>query len=185
MKRGFTLVEMMVVLAIISIMCALAYFYLRADPLPIDMATRVGDLARESSRRAIALGPVRPDVALALGSKARTRIRAFGAPQPTFVLERFQEDALPAATGTWIEVQRFTIDDHVIGESWAVGVGSHATLPLNVNWAAFVVQCYPNGTCDPRSLFFQMVRPGTPDETFARVSIMPIGGAILLREDWN
>lgn len=183
--RGVTLVELLVVLAIIGVMSALALVYLRSDPKTIDIATRVGDLVREGSRRAIALGPVRPDVALALGSKARTRIRATAGPQPTFILERLQEDPLPAATGTWIEVQRYTVDPSQIAESWAIGVGAHAALPLVLDWSTFVDQCYPNGTCDPRSLFFQSAGPVSPDDAFARMSIMPLGGAILLREDWN
>jgi prepilin-type N-terminal cleavage/methylation domain-containing protein len=184
MRRAFTLVEMMVVLAIIGVLCALALVYMRADPKTIDIATRVGELVREGSRRAIALGPVRPDVAVALG-KARTRIRATAGPQPTFILERLQEDPPPAPTGVWIEVQRYTVDASAIGDSWAAGVGSHAALPLVVDWSTFVAQCYPNGTCDPRSLFFQSAGPASPDEAFARLSIMPLGGAILLREDWN
>jgi prepilin-type N-terminal cleavage/methylation domain-containing protein len=184
--RGFTLTELMVVLAIIGILAGTALVYLRPQVKTIDVANRVGDLVREASRRAVALGPVRADVASNLASKARTRVRAIGAaPRPTFVLERLAEESLPQTGGTWIVVQQYTVDKDTIGTSWGSGVGSSAGLAVSTDWTGFEAKCYPDGTCDARTLFFEAAEAGAPSEQYARISIMPIGGAIMTRRDWN
>lgn len=185
-QRGFTLTELMMVVAIIGVLVAMASVSMQPRITSIEVATRVGDLFREADRRAVALGPVRADVALNIGSKARTRVRGVSAgPRPTFVLERLQEDASPATSAAWVAVMQYTVTRDVVAESWSVGVGSHSALSRSVDWTAFEARCYPDGTCDPHTLFFEAARPGAESERYARLSIMPIGGAIMTRRDWN
>lgn len=186
-QAGFTLTEMMVVVTIIGILVTMAVVYTRGHVRPIDVANRVGDLVREASRRAVALGPVRANVAVALGSKARTQITAAAVPRTlpgssppirfttvTFTLWRLQEDQPNTAiTGQWIAVERYTTDDSVDVESWAPNVVDHTSPGRTSDWSGWAVpvsgsslppvpplQCRSDGTCDPYSIFFQAVLPG-------------------------
>ncbi len=184
-ERGLTLVELMVVVAIVGVLVAMANVYMKPSIQAIDVANRVGDLVREANRRAVALGPVRAGVAVAVGTKARTRIRGISAgPQPTLLLERLQEDPVQD-TAVWVAVVQYTVSRDVAGNSWATGVGAHAALARVTDWTGFEVRCYPDGTCDPHTLFFEAANPGAESERYARMSIMPIGGAIMTRRDWN
>jgi len=184
--RGFTLAELMMTIAIVGVLVSMAIVYIKPQIRAIDVANRIGDLVREANRRAIALGPVRAAVALNIGTKARTRIRGLNrGRQPTFVLERLQEDPAPAPTAAWVAVLQYTVPRQVIAESWAEGVGGHEALRLSTNWVQLEVKCYPDGTCDPHTLFFDTTTPGASSDRWARLSIMPIGGAIMTRRDWN
>jgi prepilin-type N-terminal cleavage/methylation domain-containing protein len=203
-QAGFTLTELMVVVTIIGVLVTMALVSMRPRTRPIDATTRLGELVREASRRAVALGPVRADVAVALGSKARTRITAALAipPEPagavTFTLDRLQEAGPGAAN--WVQIETYTTDPHVLLDSWAPGVGSYATLRLipewTQDWTTFSSLCRPDGICEARTLFLQAAiegpscDPAIPSATpiyeqCAKISIMPLGGAITTRTDWN
>jgi prepilin-type N-terminal cleavage/methylation domain-containing protein len=196
-EAGFTLTELMVVVAIIGVLVTMAVVYMRPRVRPIDVAARVGDLVHEASRRAVALGPVRADVVDALSSKARTQIQtAISGSVVTFTLFRLEE-GVTLGTATWIPIESYAVHPNVLAVEWRREVGTHSMGGLSTNWdpppSGLVIQCRPDGTCDPRTLFFESATSGpdcetatTPlNEQCARLAVMPLGGAITTVADWN
>jgi prepilin-type N-terminal cleavage/methylation domain-containing protein len=185
-EAGFTLTEMMIVVVILSILSTLAIVYLKPKTKPLDVSNRVADLVREGSREAVSYGMVRAQVA-AVNGKQRTRITGAGAvnSSPTFTLQRFVENSAPATTGTWVTMQTYQTPAKVIGVAFATSVGAYASVTLLTDWNTFVVNCYPNGTCDGATLFFQAATGNTGNLDFrSRVSVLPLGTATLIRNDW-
>jgi len=185
------MVVWMCVVSIIGVLVTMALVYMRPRVRPIDAATRVGDLFREASRRAVALGPVRSDVAAVYG-RARTQVKSAVVAISTgsavkFTLERLQEGA--SGVASWVSVQDYTVDRTVTTVKWGPGVGNQTLPGITTDFTAspgFTAQCRPDGTCDPRTVFFQStIAAGPAYEQLAKLSIMPLGGSITARTDWN
>lgn len=175
----------MVVVTIIGILVTMAVVYMRPRIRPVDAAVRVGDLFREASRRAVALGPVRSDIVSAFG-RARTRVSSavvtpsWGGTAVQFTLQRLEEGAPGSAS--WVYVDSYTVDRNVTTVQWANDLGAIST---SFSGTAFTAQCKPDGTCDARTIFFQSSISVPSYESLAKLAVMPLGGAITTRTDWN
>ncbi len=178
-QRGFTLIEMMVVVAIVSILIGLVALSVNAKTQPIDVSTRIGNMVREASRRAISSGSVRADVAVAAGcGSARTKLTTTGT---TFSLDLLVEGAT-AGTCSWTLLDSYTLPAAVTLSSYAAAVGAQSAVTTSTTWSSFAVGCYATGICDAASLYFQ--RASGPVRQ-SRLSVLPLGAAVYLRKDWN
>lgn len=189
-RAGFTIIEMLVVVLIIAILATLAVVSVSGKPRTIDAANRVADLMREASRMAVSLGRVRPDVQLvAGGTRARTRIVATtngaGAVRPTkFTLQRLVEGAT-AGTFSWSDVQSYTTPTSINGNFWTSVVNNVASATQNADINTFTANCYPDGTCDPRTVCLYWYNYAAPSQApalngsvYAYASLMPLGGSV-------
>lgn len=183
-ERGFTLTELMVTVGIIGVLVALGITLLRATPQPHDVASQVSSALAETSRKAVAGGAVRADVAAALGSPSRTRA-VFTATTDgvTVTIERLEEDALPSTSASWVMLTSKHLHRSVTlagytptavladGGSPSVSVGTTGT---------FEVRCNPDGTCTGITLYLENDRGGRR----ARVVVLPLGGTPMTFAKW-
>ena len=164
MKRsqgGFTLTEMMVVVAMIAVLAALAVSRFDTAPRAGDAATTTAALIRETARKAV-------------GTSTPTRLVITNGDQITFSVERLAEEP-----DTWVVVATRTLpkgleasgytDQAILddGQAPAVALGTAE------------IRCYPNGVCDGATVYFQGRRGDR-----ARVAVLPLGGAPVTYRTW-
>jgi hypothetical protein len=148
------------------------------------VASKFANLVADASRVAVKDGPVRGDVALAEGSKRRSRIVG----SVTNGVVGFSVEVLAeepnSVTPRWDQVQAMSMPRAVTAAEFAMSVGNHASVSLLTDWTQFEVSCFPNGSCTATSLFFSSLEGSTRDRR-ARVSVLPLGTATFIKNDWN
>jgi prepilin-type N-terminal cleavage/methylation domain-containing protein len=183
-QAGFTLTELMTVVAIIALLSTIAWGSLRSDPRPGDVASTAANMIREAARKAAQSGAVRSDVAAALGSTARTRIRIFTASgTQNLAVDRLVENALPSNGATWVETTRYPMPRNNVISGWRStadldgGVGPLVVLGPG---DTVLIYCLPAGRCDAATLYF--AHSFTTKK--ARTVMMPLGGSPAVFTTW-
>ena len=178
-ERGFTLTELMIVVAIIGVLTTLVVVSVRGDPRPMDAAAKVAQLVEEASRTAVSRG-FDPTLAAADGTRRRTRIIASG--NPVELTAEVLDDV--GGAPTWTRLDSYTFPKNLISGGYAMQVGTYSTVTPSTSWAGFELSCFPDGTCTAATLFFRSDR-GTAVEQYARVSVLPLGAATFVRNTWE
>lgn len=177
--RGFTLVEMMVVLTILGLLATAVSVYMRPQRSVMDCANVVANLVREGARRAFAKGPVRSDVA-ATGIRQRTRVTIAG---DVITLEELVE-RVALGLADWVPIKSVrvvTADQQATLAGWKpvaqVDDGTSGNAPaIDADFTGFQIDCWPDGRCDAGTVYFT-----GPNGTSARTIILPLGGAVMAR----
>ena len=186
-QSGFTLTELMIVVAIIGVLSMLAFNLLSPNLDPADSAEQASMLMRETARRATSGGAVRGDVVTNLGlapKPPRTRLHVTNTSPRKIAVERLQEDALPLHTANWVQVQQMTVPTEVKLVGWRPaadltgGLGPYVVLnPTD----EVMIQCYPTSQCDAATLYFDT--SSGPSQR-ARAVLMPLGGSPVVYDSW-
>jgi prepilin-type N-terminal cleavage/methylation domain-containing protein len=176
-QGGFTLTEMMVVIAMIAVLASLAVSSFDTAPRAGDAATTMAALIRETARKAVEGGAVRDDVVAGYGT-ARTRLVVTDGDQITFSVEKLVEDP-GTSSASWVVLGTRTMprgleasgytDQAVLddGGAPAIGLGTAEIL------------CYPDGICDGATVYFEGRRGDR-----ARAVVLPLGGAPVTYRTW-
>jgi prepilin-type N-terminal cleavage/methylation domain-containing protein len=179
-QRGFTLIELMVVVTILGLLAAAVSVYMRPQRTVIDAANVTADVVREAARIAFAKGPVRADVVNALGYSYRTKMNV---ESEALVLRQLVENVAPGSA-SWVEIRRVAlvaVDRQVVLTGWKpiaqVNDGTFASPPaVATDFSGLELHCWADGHCDAGTIYF-----AGPNGTAARTVILPLGGAVLAR----
>lgn len=183
-RAGFTLVELMIVVAIVSTLVGAAYVYTREDPQPIDGAESCALFLSDASQRAVTGGAVRANVAQALGVTARTRVIFEGGSPGVLSLERLEENPSPTSTSaSWVEVRRMRLPRAIVMAGWTETPTLSATAgPANslVTGGNRDLYCEPDGRCTGGMIYFRNAK----DTRRARCVVLPLGGTPITFRTW-
>jgi len=181
-EQGFTLVEMMVVVAILAVLATMAAISLRPRTSAVDAGHSLRALVDEASRDAVRAGPVRPDVVTATGLRARTQIVAADS-GTAFYVQRLVEDPAPATTTSWETVSSFALPSWVHADAYSSQLGGYTSVSRSTDWSSFAIACYPDGTCERKTVFFES-STGATSTRQSRVAVLPLSSAEVIGR-WN
>lgn len=180
-QKGFSLVELLVVVSIIGLLATGALVTMTTDPEVEDECAKIAALVNEAARQAISGGAVRPETSQSTGINERGQLRILNETTGhSLLVERLRE---PTATETeivWVERMRVYLGQSVTLVGWspsaALNPGS-TPLFLGPTFSPplrdIPTRCFPDGTCTATTLYLQSAK--RPDRK-ARVVVLPLNG---------
>lgn len=184
-QAGVTLVELMIVVAIVAVLASTAVIAFKSDPVG-DGARLVNAVLQEARRTAIAGGPVRENVAEALGIKARARVE-FSTENDANIVTLYElvEDPLPAATASWEPISRAQLPRGV--RIYAVAnqantLGGEAMGPA-LGAGRVTKDFYPNGSSDAMTVYLGHRHDEDAGDKY-RVFVLPLSGLPTTGKHW-
>jgi prepilin-type N-terminal cleavage/methylation domain-containing protein len=193
-QRGFSLVELMVVIAILGTAASLAVVAVKSDPTA-KSARDVASFLQIARRAAIAHGPVRSDVQTATGMAATEMVR-FKETTYGSKVEVFDLVEGTGATSTWVSNAWMWVPNRakIYGVALTANTNGGETLPT-----AFVVNStvdiyfFPNGTVGvgntvseagaSGATVYLRSRSGNKPDKF-RIFVMPLSGMPTTTKGW-
>ncbi len=186
-QRGMTLVELMVVVAIVGVLSTIAIVMITRGPGLSMVANGIANEVGEASRKAVAAGPVDPNIVAAEGFTARSRL-FIGVDASNslhyYSVEIRRENTGPVPSSSWEEVTRTYLPDDMIVAGTELDIarteaGSANVTPLPTGGVS--LECEVSGRCQSATIYLQTT-DSTPEKQ--RVVVMALSAAPLVLANW-
>jgi prepilin-type N-terminal cleavage/methylation domain-containing protein len=177
-QRGFTLTEMMVVVAMIAVLAGLAVANFDSAPRASDAASTMAALVRETARKAVEGGAVRDDVVAGFGTARTKLVITNDDGRIVFSIEKLVEDP-NNADAAWVVLGTRTMAKGLEASGYSDQADLTDGNTPEVTLGTAEILCYPDGICDGATVFFSGRRTDR-----ARVAVLPLGGAPVTYRTW-